>query len=177
MGASPQTDRRGLSMLDGGKVEAEPIVAAAVSAALALGADVNAANQTDDTALHAAALLGYDSVIAQLVKAGAKPDMKNARGLTPLGQIEGKTGGAVRSPDRANRGPRESTVELLAHARFSSRSGRLQPADHVRLKADATIDRLSSRDGRRRGPSTGARHRLRRRRARRRRPTRASRGR
>jgi hypothetical protein len=39
--------------------------------------------------------------------------MKNARGLTALGQIEGKTGGALRSPDRANRGPRESTVELL----------------------------------------------------------------
>jgi hypothetical protein len=39
--------------------------------------------------------------------------MRNARGLTALGQIEGKTGGAVRSPDRANRGPRESTVELL----------------------------------------------------------------
>jgi ankyrin repeat protein len=113
MGASQQTDRRGLSILDGGKVESEPIVAAAVSAALAQGADVNAANQNGDTALHAAALLGYDSVIRQLVQAGARPDMKNARGLTPLGQIEGKTGGTLRSPDRANRGPRESTVELL----------------------------------------------------------------
>ena len=113
MGAGPQTDRRGLSILDGGKVEAEPVVAAAVSAALAHGADVNAANQNGDTALHAAALLGYDSVIRQLVAAGARPDARNARGLTALGQIEGKTGGALRSPERANRGPRESTVELL----------------------------------------------------------------
>ena len=113
MGASPQTDRRGLSILDGGKVEPEPVVAAAVAAALEQGADVNAANRNGDTALHAAALLGYDSVIRQLVKAGARADIKNARGLTALGQIEGKTGGALRSPDRANRGPRESTVELL----------------------------------------------------------------
>jgi len=113
MGASPQTDRRGLSILDGGKIEPEPVVAAAVSAALEQGAEVNAANQNGDTALHAAALLGYDGVIRQLVKAGAKPDLKNARGLTALGQIEGKTGGALRSPDRTNRGPRDSTVELL----------------------------------------------------------------
>ena len=103
MGASAQTDRRGLSILDGGKVEAESLVAAAVSAALAHGADVNAANQNGDAALHAAALLGYDSVIRQLVQAGARPDLKNARGLTPLALIEG----------RANRAPRESTVELL----------------------------------------------------------------
>ena len=53
MGASPQTDRRGLSILDGGKIEPEPLVAAAVSAALEQGADVNAANQNGDTALHA----------------------------------------------------------------------------------------------------------------------------
>jgi ankyrin repeat protein len=113
MGASPQADRRGLSVLDGGKIEAESRVADAVSAAIALGADVNARSQTGDTALHAAALLGYDRVVQQLVEAGATLDAKNARGLTALGQLDGKIGAALRSPDRVNRGPRESTVELL----------------------------------------------------------------
>jgi ankyrin repeat protein len=112
-GASPQTDRRGLSVLDGGKVEDERLVVEAVAAALAHGADVNAANTSGDTALHAAALLGYDRVIEQLVRAGARLDVRNARGLTALGQLEGKVGAGLRSPDRVNRGPRESTVELL----------------------------------------------------------------
>jgi ankyrin repeat protein len=112
MAASPQADRRGLSVLDGGKVEAESLVADAVSAAIAHGADVNAQSQSGDTALHAAALLGYDRVIQQLVNAGARIDTKNARGQTALSQLDGKTI-AVRSPDRVSRGPRESTVELL----------------------------------------------------------------
>jgi ankyrin repeat protein len=112
-GASPQTDRRGLSVLDGGKVEDERLAVEAVAAAIAHGADVNAANTSGDTALHAAALLGYDRVIEQLVRAGARLDVKNARGLTALGQLEGKVGAGLRSPDRVNRGPRETTVELL----------------------------------------------------------------
>jgi ankyrin repeat protein len=112
-GASPQTDRRGLSVLDGGKVEDERLVVEAVGAAIAHGADVNAASTSGDTALHAAALLGYDRVIEQLVRAGARLDARNAKGLTALASIESKTGGALRSPERANRGPRETTVELL----------------------------------------------------------------
>jgi ankyrin repeat protein len=109
MNASPQTDRRGLSVLDGGQVEDE----SRVVAALAGGADVNAANSARDTALHAAALLGYDRVIRQLADAGANLTTKNAKGQTALTQITGKPGATLRSPDRANRGPRDSTVELL----------------------------------------------------------------
>ena len=84
-----------------------------LAGAIAHGADVNAVNQSGDTAVHAAALLGFDRAIRQLVDAGAKLDVKNARGLTALDQIAGKPGTALRSPDRSSRGPRESTVELL----------------------------------------------------------------
>jgi hypothetical protein len=113
LGASAQTDRRGLSVLDGGKVEDESRVVDAVAMALANGADVNATNRAGDTALHAAALLGYDRVIRQLADAGANLAAKNARGQTALSQIAAKPGATLRSPDRANRGPRESTIELL----------------------------------------------------------------
>jgi uncharacterized protein len=113
IGANPQTDRRGLSVLDGGKVEDERRVVETVGVAIANGADVNAPNLAGDTAVHAAALLGYDEVLKQLAGAGAKLDAKNKRGLTALDQIANKSGTALRSPDRANLGPRQSTVELL----------------------------------------------------------------
>ena len=112
MGAGLQTDRRGLSVLDGGKVEAEARVIDAVSVALAHGADVNATSRSGDTALHAAAALGYDRVIQQLADAGARLDVKNARGQTVLTQVVTKTA-ALRDPERPNLGPRESTVRLL----------------------------------------------------------------
>ncbi len=124
MGASAQADRRGLSVLDGGKVEDEGRVVEAVAVALANRADVNAVNQAGDTAVHAAAFLGYDRVIRQLAEAGAKLDVKNARGLTALDQVAGKPETALRSPDRASRGPRESTVELLRSLTAGTRAGR-----------------------------------------------------
>jgi ankyrin repeat protein len=120
MGASPQTDRRGLSVLDGGRIEDERRVVESVGVALANGGDVNAANQSGDTAVHAAALLGYDDVLRQLAGAGAKLDAKNGRGLTALDQIASKPGAVLRSPDRSNLGPRQSTIDLLRTLNGSS---------------------------------------------------------
>ena len=54
-GSGNNATRRGIAVIDGGVVEPESAVLAAVAAALDLGADVNAANQAGDTALHAAA--------------------------------------------------------------------------------------------------------------------------
>jgi ankyrin repeat protein len=51
---------------------------------LAHGADVNASNESGDTALHGAAIRGADSVIAFLVEHGARVDVKNKQGRTPL---------------------------------------------------------------------------------------------
>jgi uncharacterized protein len=113
LGASTQADRRGLSVLDGGRVEDESRVVAVVAAAIAGGVDVNATNRSGNTALHAAALLGYDQVIQQLVDAGARVDVKNSQGQTALSQLTAKTGTSLRAPERSNRGARESTVALL----------------------------------------------------------------
>jgi ankyrin repeat protein len=113
LGAGAQANRRGLSVLDGGRLEDEGRVVDAVAAAIAHGADVNASNRSGDTAMHAAALLGYDRVIQQLADAGARLDVKNARGQTALTQLTARTGGAPRAPDRSSRGPHESTIALL----------------------------------------------------------------
>jgi len=111
MGVSAQTDRRGLSILDGGRIEDESRVADTVAVAIANGADVNETTPAGETPLHAAAVLGYDRVISQLAEAGAKIDLKNACGATPE-MIAGK-GAAPRSPDRNTLGPRQSTVDVL----------------------------------------------------------------
>ena len=56
----------------------------AVKVAVELGADVNAANATGDTALHFAAFHGFESVVRFLVGRGARLDAANRRGETPI---------------------------------------------------------------------------------------------
>ena len=56
----------------------------AVKMAVELGADVNAATEEGDTALHVAASHGFNTVVRFLVSHGANPDVTNARGETPL---------------------------------------------------------------------------------------------
>ena len=88
-------------MIDFGKVEPESQVLDTVRTALDLGADVNAANQVGDTALHAAAAVGHNTVVQALVDRGAAVNAKNAKGLTPLGVL------------RSRRGRHPNTVALL----------------------------------------------------------------
>ncbi|MEO8255795.1 MAG: ankyrin repeat domain-containing protein [Acidobacteriota bacterium] len=113
LGASAQTDRRGLSALDGGKVEDEGRVLDATRAALELGGDVNAMSDMGDTALHAAAALGYNTVVQFLADHGAQLNAKNKRGQTALAAIAGRQGDGATATDRASQAPRQSTVDLL----------------------------------------------------------------
>jgi uncharacterized protein len=99
-GTTAQQDRRGLSVLDGGKVEPLSRVVETVSLALAHSNDVNAANAAGDTALHAAAALGYDPVIQLLVDKAGQINAKNRRGQTPLSALI-SGGAARRRPDAA----------------------------------------------------------------------------
>ncbi len=62
----------------------ERLAREAVAAALELGAAVNAANDAGDTALHAAASHGMNSVIELLTAHGADVRVENRRGETPL---------------------------------------------------------------------------------------------
>ena len=60
----------------------------AVRLARELGADVNAANATGDTALHGAAHIRSDAIVRFLAEHGARLDVTNARGETPLAIAE-----------------------------------------------------------------------------------------
>ena len=79
----------------------------ALTIAARQGIDVNVANADGNTALHAAAGAGHDSVVDYLVAQGARTDLENADGRTPLALAQR---GALRG---RGDGPHESTVELL----------------------------------------------------------------
>jgi ankyrin repeat protein len=91
------------------KTEAEAI--ASVKLCLAAGVDVNAADLQGDTALHGAAQKGYDQVVQFLVDHGAKLDVKDKRGHTPLDAAMGLMGNG--GFDGSRRDVHESTAELL----------------------------------------------------------------
>jgi len=73
----------------------------AVKLALELGADINAVNRGGQTAVHGAASISADAIIRFLAANGAKVDVKDKQGRTPLDIAES----VLR--------PRPSTAELL----------------------------------------------------------------
>jgi ankyrin repeat protein len=84
MGSSFEESRRGINVIDFGKVEPETQVLEAVKTAFELNGDVNAANQAGDTALHSAAAWGHATVVQFLADHGAEINAKNKGGYTPL---------------------------------------------------------------------------------------------
>jgi uncharacterized protein len=123
-GSSTNASRRGIAVIDFGKVEPESRVLEAVTAAVSLGADVNAANQAGDTALHSAASQGYDTVVQFLADHGAQLNVKNKRGLTPLaallappargrGAAAAANGADLTGVDTPSQPAHQSTVALL----------------------------------------------------------------
>lgn len=73
------------------------------------GADVNQANETGWTPLHASAFIGANQIIEYLVANGAKLEVQNGCGQTPLSLADGSSArGLVQIPL-----PRKSTMELL----------------------------------------------------------------
>ena len=81
----------------------------AAKALLNLGADINEANATGWTPMHAAAYSGANSLVEFLVENGAKINVQNGCGQTPLSLAEGKSARGLVQKLK----PHESTVELL----------------------------------------------------------------
>ena len=88
-------DRRGLSVLDGGRVPNETAALEAVTVALSQPNDLDATGPAGDTALHAAASMGYDRVLRLLAEKGANLNIKNTRGLTPLAIVTRRNSGGA----------------------------------------------------------------------------------
>lgn len=88
MDSGIEEDRRGINLIDFGKLETDSQVLPAVTAAFNLSGEVNAVNKTGDTALHAAVTHSYESVIRFLADHGADVNLKNKAGLTPLAMLK-----------------------------------------------------------------------------------------
>lgn len=73
------------------KTEAQAI--AAIDLALERGLDINAVDGRGRTAMHGAALQGYDEVVQALVDRGARLDIKDNEGFTALDTALGLAGG------------------------------------------------------------------------------------
>ena len=89
-GADSRTneDRRGINVIDFGKVEPESKVLPAVEAAWRANSDVIASDTAGNTALHAAVTHRYASVVQFLVEHGAPANARNQAGKTPSDLLE-----------------------------------------------------------------------------------------
>jgi ankyrin repeat protein len=87
MDSPANEDRRGVNVIDFGKLEPESKVLPAVMTALEEGGGINAASNSGDTALHAAVTHRYETVIQFLADHGANVNARNKKGVTPLGVL------------------------------------------------------------------------------------------
>lgn len=98
----------------GANLDVDPIAAAAaldaVQVAVELGADIDAANEDGQTAMHMAAFTGADGVVQFLADRGAVVDVQDARGETPWSMAAGLST-VLRY--RGQYGTHESTAALL----------------------------------------------------------------
>jgi ankyrin repeat protein len=104
----------------------------AVKVALSFGADVNAANQAGNTALHGAASKAYADVIKLLVEKGAKLDVRNKRGETPLTLASAEPNKVYAERDR------RPTRALLLQLGAKDAGNVPQPPKNLKVLADAS---------------------------------------
>jgi uncharacterized protein len=112
-------DRRGINVIDFGKVEPETKVLPAVEAAWSADANVAAADNTGNTALHAAVTHRYATVVQFLVDHGSDANARNKAGQTPL-ELVAKPERTVEKPTVTT-----STVTLAREPADESASERI----------------------------------------------------
>lgn len=103
-GCTPLMAAAGIGVVAvGEEAGTEPEVLSAIELLLELGADVNAVDKNDQTAMHGAAYRNYPRVVALLARHGADPkvwDRKNRWGSTPVAIAQGRRPGSLKpSPE------------------------------------------------------------------------------
>jgi uncharacterized protein len=109
-----------------GKYKTQAEASATIRLLVAGGANVNAVDVRGLTALHGAALLGFDDVVRTLAAEKATLDVKDKRGITPLDMALGKGGGLGRGGEGAT--AHQSTADLIRQLLANNAQGGAQPA-------------------------------------------------
>jgi ankyrin repeat protein len=109
-GAGQGSDRRGVNLIDGGRFEPEARVLETVIAVISQAADVNATNESGETALHGAASQLLPAVVQLLADKGAQLNAKNKKGQTPLAMLS-KDSNPTTAPNVI--AAKKATVEML----------------------------------------------------------------
>ena len=94
-----------------GRKKTEEQAIGSIQLCLDAGADVNATDHQGETALHGAAQKGYDKVVQFLADHGAKLDVKDKKGRTPLDAANGLMGNG--GFDGTRRDVHETTAALI----------------------------------------------------------------
>jgi ankyrin repeat protein len=94
-----------------GRFKTEAEIIDAITICLDAGTDINAVESNGRTALHGAAQKGYDQVVRFLAERGAKLEIKDRRGLTPLDAAMGLLGNGGFDGSRTD--VHQSTAALL----------------------------------------------------------------
>lgn len=76
-----------------GRFKTQPDQVACIDLIVKAGGDVNARDNRGQSALHGAALFGYDEVIKDLMAHNADINAKDGKGMTPLDSALGRAGG------------------------------------------------------------------------------------
>jgi ankyrin repeat protein len=100
--------------------EGQPALLEAVKLCVELGLDVNAVNSMGLTAMHGAANRGSDEIIKYLVSLGARVDVKDKEGRTPLTWAEGVFLATIPAK------PKPSSIALIKQYMAASPAGRQQ---------------------------------------------------
>jgi len=101
----------GLNWVDISSLGTEDDTIEGMKLLLARGTDVNATNGDGETAMHGAAQRGADRVVQFLADHGARLDVKNKEGRTPMDEARGQAD--TSAEDNVRRPEHKSTQALL----------------------------------------------------------------
>jgi ankyrin repeat protein len=120
-GTTPLMALAGLNWVEISSLGTEDNTIEAMKLLLARGADVNATNSEGETAMHGAAQRGADRVVSFLAEQGARLDVKNKDGRTPMDEARGQ---ADTSAEDNVRRPEHKTTQALLERLMQAQAAR-----------------------------------------------------